>query len=192
MCHSRHHHRRPVERTAPEPRDPALDGRRKLFHRHAAARGADQEALLDQIRFDDVFQGAALFDSLTVRENVGYRLFEESPMPIAEIDERVREVTIEHPAQRVGDQRLAPTLSLMAGVDREVKLCVEGQVTQREVLDGQPYEFSAPDTRVEQDEQDDHHHRDRDRALQRVFVTVENQFGRATLRVDIAEVCEGQ
>jgi len=39
-----------------------------------------------------VFQEGALFDSLTVRENVGYRLFEESSMPIAEIDERVREV----------------------------------------------------------------------------------------------------
>ncbi len=39
-----------------------------------------------------VFQEGALFDSLTVRENVGYRLFEESPMPIDQVDERVREV----------------------------------------------------------------------------------------------------
>jgi phospholipid/cholesterol/gamma-HCH transport system ATP-binding protein len=39
-----------------------------------------------------VFQEGALFDSLTVRENVGYRLFEETRQPIAEIDERVREV----------------------------------------------------------------------------------------------------
>jgi len=39
-----------------------------------------------------VFQEGALFDSLTVRENVGYRLYEETRQPIAEIDERVREV----------------------------------------------------------------------------------------------------
>jgi phospholipid/cholesterol/gamma-HCH transport system ATP-binding protein len=39
-----------------------------------------------------VFQEGALFDSLTVRENVGYRLFEETSMPIAEVDARVKEV----------------------------------------------------------------------------------------------------
>ncbi|HEY6356862.1 MAG TPA: ATP-binding cassette domain-containing protein, partial [Vicinamibacterales bacterium] len=39
-----------------------------------------------------VFQEGALFDSLTVRENTGYRLFEETQMPIADVDQRVREV----------------------------------------------------------------------------------------------------
>jgi phospholipid/cholesterol/gamma-HCH transport system ATP-binding protein len=39
-----------------------------------------------------VFQEGALFDSLTVRENVGYRLFEETAMPIAQVDARVSEV----------------------------------------------------------------------------------------------------
>jgi phospholipid/cholesterol/gamma-HCH transport system ATP-binding protein len=39
-----------------------------------------------------VFQEGALFDSLTVRENVGYRLYEETDMPLAEIDKRVAEV----------------------------------------------------------------------------------------------------
>lgn len=39
-----------------------------------------------------VFQEGALFDSLTVRENVGYRLFEETRRPIAEVDARVQEV----------------------------------------------------------------------------------------------------
>ncbi|HET9371779.1 MAG TPA: ATP-binding cassette domain-containing protein [Vicinamibacterales bacterium] len=39
-----------------------------------------------------VFQEGALFDSLTVRENVGYRLYEETSMPIPEVDARVREV----------------------------------------------------------------------------------------------------
>ena len=39
-----------------------------------------------------VFQEGALFDSLTVRENVGYRLFEETRQPIADVDKRVAEV----------------------------------------------------------------------------------------------------
>jgi phospholipid/cholesterol/gamma-HCH transport system ATP-binding protein len=39
-----------------------------------------------------VFQEGALFDSLTVRENVGYKLYEESRLPIPEVDGRVRQV----------------------------------------------------------------------------------------------------
>jgi phospholipid/cholesterol/gamma-HCH transport system ATP-binding protein len=39
-----------------------------------------------------VFQEGALFDSLTVRENVGYKLFEETEMPIDDVDRRVKEV----------------------------------------------------------------------------------------------------
>jgi len=52
------------------------------------------EADLMAVRADlgMVFQEGALFDSLTVRENVGYRLFEETDQPIKEVDERVGEV----------------------------------------------------------------------------------------------------
>jgi phospholipid/cholesterol/gamma-HCH transport system ATP-binding protein len=39
-----------------------------------------------------VFQEGALFDSLTVRENVGYKLFEESDLPLDEVNRRVEEV----------------------------------------------------------------------------------------------------
>ena len=39
-----------------------------------------------------VFQEGALFDSLTVRENVGYRLYEETSEPLARVDARVAEV----------------------------------------------------------------------------------------------------
>ena len=39
-----------------------------------------------------VFQEGALFDSLTVRENVGYKLFEESRMPFEQANRRVEEV----------------------------------------------------------------------------------------------------
>jgi len=39
-----------------------------------------------------VFQEGALFDSLTVRENVGYKLFEESDTALDVVDARVKEV----------------------------------------------------------------------------------------------------
>jgi phospholipid/cholesterol/gamma-HCH transport system ATP-binding protein len=47
-----------------------------------------------QVRADlgMVFQEGALFDSLTVRENVGYKLFEESDVPYPEANRRVEEV----------------------------------------------------------------------------------------------------
>ncbi len=52
------------------------------------------EAALMKVRANlgMVFQEGALFDSLTVRENVGYKLYEESNAPIAEVDARVQEV----------------------------------------------------------------------------------------------------
>ena len=39
-----------------------------------------------------IFQEGALFDSLTVRENVGYKLYEQTDMPLAEVDKRVEEI----------------------------------------------------------------------------------------------------
>ena len=39
-----------------------------------------------------VFQEGALFDSFTVGENVGYKLYEETRMPIEEVQQRVEEV----------------------------------------------------------------------------------------------------
>jgi phospholipid/cholesterol/gamma-HCH transport system ATP-binding protein len=52
------------------------------------------ESALMKVRADlgMVFQEGALFDSLTVRENVGYRLYEETDQPLAEVDKRVEEV----------------------------------------------------------------------------------------------------
>src|SRR5258708_26503576 len=49
---------------------------------------------LMQVRGDlgIVFQEGALFDSLTVRENVGYKLYEELQWPIEKADARVEEV----------------------------------------------------------------------------------------------------
>ena len=39
-----------------------------------------------------VFQEGSLFDSLTVRENVGYRLYEETSQPLEQVDARVADV----------------------------------------------------------------------------------------------------
>src|SRR3954470_19905790 len=39
-----------------------------------------------------VFQEGALFDSLTVAENVGYKLYEETDLPLDEIRRRVEQV----------------------------------------------------------------------------------------------------
>jgi phospholipid/cholesterol/gamma-HCH transport system ATP-binding protein len=61
-----------------------------------------------------IFQEGALFDSLTVRENVGYKLYEETDLPLEQIDQRVEEVLgfvglVEHidkmPSELSGGQR---------------------------------------------------------------------------------------
>jgi len=61
-------------------------------HGHRVDQLSELELL--QIRGDIgmLFQESALFDSLTVAENVGYRLYEETDMPVGEIRERVEEV----------------------------------------------------------------------------------------------------
>ena len=52
------------------------------------------ERELMQVRSDIgmLFQESALFDSLTVADNVGYRLYEETDMPASEVRQRVQEV----------------------------------------------------------------------------------------------------
>ena len=53
---------------------------------------AEEELMAVRANVGMVFQEGALFDSLTVRENVGYRLYEETKMPLGEINQRVEEV----------------------------------------------------------------------------------------------------
>ncbi len=66
---------------------------------HEVSSMAEQDLYELRRQIGMVFQESALFDSLTVRENVGYRLFEEH-LPDDEIDRRVREalrfVELEH------------------------------------------------------------------------------------------------
>jgi phospholipid/cholesterol/gamma-HCH transport system ATP-binding protein len=52
----------------------------------------EQEMMAVRSDLGMIFQEGALFDSLTVRENVGYKLYEETDMPLSQIDARVREV----------------------------------------------------------------------------------------------------
>jgi phospholipid/cholesterol/gamma-HCH transport system ATP-binding protein len=53
---------------------------------------SEQEMMEVRSNIGMVFQEGALFDSLTVRENVGYRLYEETKTPLEEVDRRVEEV----------------------------------------------------------------------------------------------------
>ena len=74
-------------------------GRIRLLGEEVTDMSEDQLFILRQ-RVGIVFQESALFDSLTVRENVAFRLFEEGNLPEDEIENRVREalsfVELEH------------------------------------------------------------------------------------------------
>ena len=52
----------------------------------------DRELIGARADLGMVFQEGALFDSLTVAENVGYKLYEETDMPLADVRARVEEV----------------------------------------------------------------------------------------------------
>ncbi len=74
-------------------------GRIRLLGEEVTGMSEDQLFVLRQ-RVGIVFQESALFDSLTVRENVAFRLLEEANLPENEIEDRVREalsfVELEH------------------------------------------------------------------------------------------------
>src|SRR5215510_7238264 len=65
----------------------------RIFVNGEQIEGMSEDELI-RVRADlgMVFQEGALFDSLTVGENVGYKLSEELRRPRAEVDARVREV----------------------------------------------------------------------------------------------------
>jgi len=65
----------------------------RIFVNGEEIQGMDEDELM-RVRADlgMVFQEGALFDSLTVRENVGYKLYEELQSSIEKADARVREV----------------------------------------------------------------------------------------------------
>ena len=53
---------------------------------------SEQEMLKIRGDIGMLFQESALFDSLTVAENVGYRLYEETDMPLDQVRRRIEEV----------------------------------------------------------------------------------------------------
>src|SRR5450756_2135953 len=53
---------------------------------------SEQEMMKVRADLGMVFQEGALFDSLTVAENVGYKLYEETNLPLEEVRRRVEEV----------------------------------------------------------------------------------------------------
>jgi phospholipid/cholesterol/gamma-HCH transport system ATP-binding protein len=65
-------------------------GRIRLLGEEITKMSENQLFVLRQ-RVGIVFQESALFDSLTVRDNVAFRLLEEANLPESEIEDRVRE-----------------------------------------------------------------------------------------------------
>lgn len=61
-------------------------------HGSRVARMPEAEMMKVRANLGMVFQEGALFDSLTVAENVGYKLYEETDMPLDQVRRRVEEV----------------------------------------------------------------------------------------------------
>jgi len=90
----------------------------------------EEELFALRAKIGMVFQESALFDSLTVRENVAFRLMEEHDVPEQEIERRVREalsfVELEHTVNMFPSE-------LSGGMRRRVAIA-RAIITQPEIL----------------------------------------------------------
>ena len=68
------------------------DGGRLFVNGERVDAMGERELMAVRADLGMVFQEGALFDSLTVAENVGYKLFEETDLPLDQIRRRVEEV----------------------------------------------------------------------------------------------------
>jgi phospholipid/cholesterol/gamma-HCH transport system ATP-binding protein len=97
---------------------------------HDVTRMPEEELFQLRRQIGMVFQESALFDSLTVRENVAYRLIEEKDIPPEEVEARVREALRFVELERTLD--LMPS-ELSGGMRRRVAIA-RAIVTQPEIL----------------------------------------------------------
>lgn len=105
---------------------------RVVFDGRVLAELSDQELTRQRLRFGFLFQGAALFDSLTVFENVAFGLREQGRHSEQEIEERVRqrlqevglplEVEAKKPAELSGGMKKRVGLARALAVGPEVML----------------------------------------------------------------------
>ena len=68
------------------------DGGRIFVNGERVDRMRERELMKVRADLGMVFQEGALFDSLTVAENVGYKLYEESTLPLEDVRRRVEDV----------------------------------------------------------------------------------------------------
>jgi phospholipid/cholesterol/gamma-HCH transport system ATP-binding protein len=105
---------------------------RVLFDGRVLAELSDRELTRQRLRFGFLFQGSALFDSLTVFENVAFGLREQGRLSEHEIEERVRqrlqevglprEVEPKKPAELSGGMKKRVGLARALAIDPEVLL----------------------------------------------------------------------
>jgi phospholipid/cholesterol/gamma-HCH transport system ATP-binding protein len=85
--------------------------------------GLDELAMRDVRRkFGMVFQNAALFDSMTVMENIAFPLIERYHDPLAEVEERVRELLRKLDLARVTGIEMKFPAELSGGMRKRVGL----------------------------------------------------------------------
>jgi phospholipid/cholesterol/gamma-HCH transport system ATP-binding protein len=105
---------------------------RVLFDSRVLAELDDRELTRQRLRFGFLFQGAALFDSLTVFDNVAFSLREQAQLSTGEISERVRqrlqevglppEVERKKPAELSGGMKKRVGLARALAIEPEVML----------------------------------------------------------------------
>jgi phospholipid/cholesterol/gamma-HCH transport system ATP-binding protein len=97
---------------------------------HDITEMSEDELLILRDRIGMIFQESALFDSLTVRDNVAFRLMEEGKVSEEEIERRVREALSFVELEHTIDRRPA---ELSGGMRRRVAIA-RAIITQPELL----------------------------------------------------------